>query len=79
MRRRSRRLLSYFTRIQATTLIIAGGEDLLTPDADTLALAIAGTRQVTIAEAGHAVTVEAPEAVNEALLAHLSGARTGPS
>ena len=57
------------------TCVIAAGGDLLTPEAATLAEAIPGARCVTIPEAGHAVGLEAPDPVNQALLAHLASVR----
>jgi pyruvate dehydrogenase E2 component (dihydrolipoamide acetyltransferase) len=59
------------TRIAAPTLVIAAGEDLLTPDAAAVAVAIPGATLVVVAGAGHAVGLEAPDAVNDALMAHL--------
>jgi 3-oxoadipate enol-lactonase len=58
--------------IAVPTLVVAAAEDLLTPDAEAVSRAIAGARCELIPEAGHAVALEAPEAVNRALLAHLA-------
>jgi pimeloyl-ACP methyl ester carboxylesterase len=58
-------------RLAPPTLVIAGGADLLTPDAAEVAAAIPGARLVAAPGAGHAVALEAPEVVNEAILAHL--------
>lgn len=58
--------------IQAPTLVLAAGEDLLTPNAEALAEQIPGARAVVIPGAGHALALEAEAAVNEALLSHLS-------
>jgi pyruvate dehydrogenase E2 component (dihydrolipoamide acetyltransferase) len=62
------------TRITARTLVIAAGEDLLTPAATAVARAIPGATLVVVANAGHAVGLEAPDAVNDALLAHFRAA-----
>jgi pimeloyl-ACP methyl ester carboxylesterase len=61
------------TLIAAPTLVVAAGGDLLTPDAETIAGAIAGARLHAVPEAGHAVALEAPGPVNRAILAHLAG------
>jgi pyruvate dehydrogenase E2 component (dihydrolipoamide acetyltransferase) len=58
-------------RIQAPTLVVVAAEDLLTPGAEAIALAIPGAKQLVIPGAGHAVALEAPDVVNEALLGHL--------
>lgn len=58
--------------IRVPTLVIAAGEDLLTPDARGVAEAIPGAELCEIAGAGHAVCMESAAAVNAALLAHLS-------
>jgi len=56
--------------ISVPTLVIAAGEDLLTPAAGAIAEAIPGAQLLTVSGAGHAVALEAPEAVNGALAAH---------
>jgi pimeloyl-ACP methyl ester carboxylesterase len=61
-------------------LVLAGADDLLTPDAAAVAEALPDARLETIAGAGHALTSDAPEAVNELLGAHLraqSASRAG--
>ncbi len=58
-------------RIEVPTLVIGAAEDLLTPAADALAKQIPGARCVTIPDAGHAMGLEAPDAVNQAILEHL--------
>lgn len=63
-------------RVRARTLVIAGEHDLLTPDAAALAQRIPGAQLVTVPGAGHAVAIEAGEAVAQALLAHARGATT---
>lgn len=59
-------------RIGVPTLVIGAAGDLLTPDAERIAAAISGAHYVEIPEAGHAVGLEAPGAVNAALLEHLA-------
>jgi pyruvate dehydrogenase E2 component (dihydrolipoamide acetyltransferase) len=61
--------------IAAPTLVIAGGGDLLTGDAEAIAAAIPRAGCVVVPGAGHAVALEAPEPVNRAILAHLAGRR----
>jgi pyruvate dehydrogenase E2 component (dihydrolipoamide acetyltransferase) len=64
-------------QILAPTLVLAGGADLLTPDAEVVARAIPGARCVVVPGAGHALASDAPDAVAEALLALLlSGGRS---
>ena len=58
-------------RIRARTLVIAGEEDLLTPDAAELAKQIPRAELVRIPGAGHAVGIEAGEAVARAILGHV--------
>jgi pimeloyl-ACP methyl ester carboxylesterase len=53
------------------TLVITAGDDLLAPDGESLAREIPGARHLGIPNAGHAVAIEAAEAVNAALLDHL--------
>lgn len=57
--------------VRAPTLVVVAAEDLLTPGAEAIAGAIPGAKLLRIEDAGHAVALEAPETVNEALLAHL--------
>jgi pimeloyl-ACP methyl ester carboxylesterase len=59
-------------RVSVPTLVIVAGEDLLTPDGEEIAESIPGARLVIVPEAGHAVGLEAPEAVNDAVLEHLA-------
>ncbi|MGH0031180.1 MAG: alpha/beta fold hydrolase [Myxococcota bacterium] len=63
--------------VAVPTLVVAAGADLLTPDAAALAEAIPGATLRVVPDAGHAVALEAPDAVNEALLAHLRGGGPG--
>ncbi len=60
--------------VRAPTLVVAGSRDLLTPGAEALAQEIPGAKSVVVSGAGHAVALEAAEAVNEAILNHLAGA-----
>jgi pimeloyl-ACP methyl ester carboxylesterase len=64
-------------RISVPTLVVAGADDLLAPDAAAVARAIPGAKFVLVPGAGHAVALENYEAVNEAILAHLSHSETG--
>jgi pyruvate/2-oxoglutarate dehydrogenase complex dihydrolipoamide acyltransferase (E2) component len=58
-------------KISVRTLVVAAGDDLLAPDAEAVAAAIPGARLLVVEGAGHAVALEAPDAVNEAITAHL--------
>ena len=58
--------------IEAPTLVLWGGADLLTPDAERLADAIPEAQCVRVPSAGHALAIEGATEVNEALLAHLA-------
>ena len=59
-------------RISVPTLVLGAGEDLLTPEAESLAGEIPGARFVAIPRAGHAVGLEAPDEVNAAMVDSLS-------
>lgn len=61
--------------IAAPTLVIVGAEDALTPPAEARALhaAIAGSRLVEIAGAGHLASMERPAEFTAALAAFLDG------
>jgi pyruvate dehydrogenase E2 component (dihydrolipoamide acetyltransferase) len=59
------------SRLSVPTLVITAGDDLLAPDGESLAREIPGARHLGIPNAGHAVAIEAAEAVNAALLDHL--------
>jgi pyruvate dehydrogenase E2 component (dihydrolipoamide acetyltransferase) len=54
-------------RVEARTLVLAAGADLLTPHAEEIARAIPGARCVVVPGAGHALAIEAPRAVADAL------------
>ncbi|NRA00399.1 MAG: alpha/beta fold hydrolase, partial [Myxococcales bacterium] len=62
-------------KLAVPTLVLAAGDDLLTPDAAAVAAAIPDARLVSIPGAGHALGLEAPDAVNAALLEHLAAER----
>lgn len=59
-------------RIAASTLVVVAGGDLLTRDSASIASAIPGARCVEVAGAGHAVTVEAPAVVGDAIASHVA-------
>ena len=59
------------SQIAVPTLVLAAGSDLLVPDAESVANRIPAAKAVVIPEAGHAVALEAPETVNEAISKHL--------
>lgn len=69
-----RRGAADLARLAAPVLVIAGAEDLLAPDGPALAEAIPGASCLVVRGAGHAVALEAPDAVNAALAAHLGAA-----
>ena len=60
--------------IRASTLVIAGADDIATPpdDASFLEVAIPGAGLVVLPGAAHLANVEQPELFNRALLGHLS-------
>jgi pimeloyl-ACP methyl ester carboxylesterase len=58
-------------RIATPTLVIVAADDLLAPGGERVAAAIPGATSVIVPDAGHAVTLEAPAAVNAALVRHL--------
>jgi len=59
--------------ISCPTLVVVGAEDTLTPpaEAEKMAAGVKGSRLVQIAGAGHLPNVEAPDALNKALLEFL--------
>jgi len=57
--------------VSVPTLVLVAGGDLLTPDGEAVADAIPGACCRTIPGAGHAVTLEAPAAVTDAIRAQL--------
>ena len=54
------------------TLVVAAGEDLLTPGAAALVEAIPNAKLLQVEGAGHAVALESPDTVNEAIRNHLA-------
>lgn len=56
--------------LRLPTLVLAAGADLLTPDASAIAAAIPQASLIEIAGAGHALSIEAADAVTTAILAH---------
>jgi pimeloyl-ACP methyl ester carboxylesterase len=59
------------SRISIPTLVIFASEDLLVPESDLIASEIPDATLLVVEGAGHAVALESPGAVNEAILAHL--------
>ncbi|MCP3983299.1 MAG: alpha/beta fold hydrolase [bacterium] len=59
--------------ISIPTLVILAGEDLLAPDGKRVASSIPNAEILVVEGAGHAVALEAPEPVNEAIAKHLHG------
>jgi pyruvate dehydrogenase E2 component (dihydrolipoamide acetyltransferase) len=55
-------------------LVVAAGDDLLTPGAEAVAAALPGARLAVVPGAGHAVGIEAAPRVSELVLEHLAGA-----
>ncbi|MBW2395301.1 MAG: alpha/beta fold hydrolase [Deltaproteobacteria bacterium] len=58
-------------KVSVPTLVIVAGEDLLAPDGAAIARSIPDATTLVIEGAGHAVALEAPDAVNEAITQHL--------
>ncbi len=58
-------------QIAVPTLVVVAGEDLLTPGAEAIAAGIPGATVLVVDGAGHAVALEAGDAVNDALASHL--------
>lgn len=58
--------------LSVPTLVVAAGQDLLTPDAAEVAQLIPGAQLLRVETSGHAVALEEPEAVNQAILKHLA-------
>jgi pimeloyl-ACP methyl ester carboxylesterase len=59
------------SRISVPTLVISASEDLLVPDSGLIAQAIPGATLLVVEGAGHAVALESPDLVNQAITAHL--------
>lgn len=77
---RRRPVVAELDRITAPTLILVGEEDRLTPPAKARRIheRIAGSRLAVFPGAGHTLTVEALDAVNAALAAHLDRSHSPP-
>lgn len=60
------------TSITAPTLVLAGGEDLLAPDGARIGASIPQARTHVVPNAGHAIAIEAVEAVRASVIEHLS-------
>jgi len=58
--------------IAVPTLVLVAGADLLAPEGEALGETIPGATTRVISGAGHALGIEAPDAVNAAILAHLA-------
>lgn len=61
--------------LKLPVLVVTAGEDVLVGEDAFLRHSIPGARHVRIEGAGHAVMVEAPDALNQALLAHIRSAQ----
>jgi len=59
-------------KIGVPCLVLAAGDDLLTPHADHIAAAIGGATMITFAGSGHALAIEASDQVSEAICSHIS-------
>jgi len=61
--------------VRVPTLVLVGAEDVLTPPAESeaMAAAIPGARLEVVPRAGHLANLERPDAVNAALAAFLAG------
>jgi 3-oxoadipate enol-lactonase len=70
---------AFLQEISVPTLVVVGGQDVLTPPADSekMASAIPGARLVALAGAGHLTPMERPKAVAEALGDFFSTALAG--
>ena len=67
-------VLEEISSVKAPTLVIAGSEDVATPTdrADLIAELIPDAESVTLPGVGHVSTLEAPQAVNQALIPFLA-------
>ena len=59
------------SRIDVPTLVISASDDLLVPDSEAVAEAIPGATLLIVKGAGHAVALESPEFVNQAITTHI--------
>jgi len=58
-------------KIDRPTLVLIGGADLLTPGGEAVAQAIPGAECVDVPDAGHALALQAPDVVTDAILEHI--------
>lgn len=58
-------------RLAAPTLVLTGGADLLATDGPRIAAGVPGARAQVVPGAGHALTLEAADAVRDAILSHV--------
>lgn len=68
-------LRAQLTDVRASTLVVAGADDVATPPdhAHELAEAIPDAREVVLDDAAHLLNVEQPAAATDLVLAHLAG------
>lgn len=68
------RVEKYLSKIKKPTLVISGGKDttVALESQKMLAMAIPSARHVIIPDGGHAVTIDHPQEVNQALLSFLA-------
>ena len=59
--------------IEAPTLVLAGGADLLTPDSAAIAAAIPHAKIEVVEGSGHGLAIDGAEAVTRLLVSHLGG------
>ena len=57
--------------VTAPTLVVVAGEDLLVPDGELVGSSIPDATTLVVEGAGHAVGLDAPDVVNEAISQHL--------
>ena len=72
MRRWSGTRANDLSKIAVPTLVVIGADDRLTPDGASIAAAIPGAELLRVEDAAHAVALEAPDTVNDAISARLS-------
>lgn len=62
-------------RLTVPTSTLAGGADLLAPDTTGITASIPGATSHVAPHAGHALSIEAADVVNQAILSHVAGRR----
>ena len=62
---------SDLSRISVPTLVIYAGEDLLTPRSDSIAEGLPNATVCVVEGSGHAVAIESPGVVSDAIMTHL--------